>query len=306
MLAVAGDIATVGGGYENIASGVGAVVAGGVQNEASNVGAVVAGGGQNIASGIGSMVGAGEANVASGTAAVISGGGSNSAGGQYATVGGGYDNSAPSESSTVGGGAENSAGGQYATVGGGYYNIVPGGGDYSTIPGGYANSAAGTYSFAAGRQASANYDGCFVWGDSTNGTVSCGGDDRFVVRASGGITMYTSGNLSTGATLPAGSGSWSSLSDRNAKSDIAPVDTGAILAALAALDVSRWSYSASPGVTHIGPMAQDFYTAFGYGDSDRYISSVDADGVALAAIQALLARLVELEARVAHLEAMCQ
>jgi hypothetical protein len=37
----------------------------------------------------------------------------------------------------------------------------------------------------------------------------------------------------------------------------------------------------------MGPMAQDFYTAFGLGEDDRHITTVDADGVALAAIQAL-------------------
>ena len=34
-------------------------------------------------------------------------------------------------------------------------------------------------------------------------------------------------------------------------------------------------------------MAQDFYAAFGVGEEERYISTVDADGVALAAIQGL-------------------
>ena len=34
-------------------------------------------------------------------------------------------------------------------------------------------------------------------------------------------------------------------------------------------------------------MAQDFKAAFGYGGSDTHITSTDADGVALAAIQGL-------------------
>ena len=34
-------------------------------------------------------------------------------------------------------------------------------------------------------------------------------------------------------------------------------------------------------------MAQDFHEAFGLGEDDRYISTVDAEGVAMAAIQAL-------------------
>jgi hypothetical protein len=43
-------------------------------------------------------------------------------------------------------------------------------------------------------------------------------------------------------------------------------------------------------------MAQDFYAAFGLGESETYISTVDADGVALAAIQALYQRSQALEA----------
>ena len=38
-------------------------------------------------------------------------------------------------------------------------------------------------------------------------------------------------------------------------------------------------------------MAQDFHDAFGLGDSDTQIVTVDADGVALAAIQGLNAKL---------------
>ena len=34
-----------------------------------------------------------------------------------------------------------------------------------------------------------------------------------------------------------------------------------------------------------GPMAQDFYAAFGLGNSDKSIGLLDASGVALAAIQ---------------------
>ena len=43
----------------------------------------------------------------------------------------------------------------------------------------------------------------------------------------------------------------------------------------------------SPSVRHVGPMAQDFHAAFGLGGDDKHINTVDADGVALAAIQGL-------------------
>ena len=44
-------------------------------------------------------------------------------------------------------------------------------------------------------------------------------------------------------------------------------------------------------------MAQDFHTAFGLGESDRHISAVDADGVALAAIQGLYKLVQEKDAQ---------
>ena len=43
----------------------------------------------------------------------------------------------------------------------------------------------------------------------------------------------------------------------------------------------------------MGPMAQDFYAAFGLGGGDTTITSVDPDGVALAAIQGLDEKLTE-------------
>jgi len=57
----------------------------------------------------------------------------------------------------------------------------------------------------------------------------------------------------------------------------------------------------------MGPMAQDLYAAFGLGESDTGITTIDADGVALAAIQGLNERLEtrlnEKEARIVKLEA---
>ena len=79
-------------------------------------------------------------------------------------------------------------------------------------------------------------------------------------------------------------------SDRNAKHDITPVDGDAVLERLADLPVARWRYDAAPESAHMGPMAQDFHAAFGLGDSDRRIATVDANGVMMAAIQALYRR----------------
>jgi hypothetical protein len=87
--------------------------------------------------------------------------------------------------------------------------------------------------------------------------------------------------------LSPGSGMWASLSDRAMKTGIFALDDSAILATVAALPVSEWSYTSERGVRHIGPMAQDFYAAFKVGEDDGHITTIDEDGVALAAVKAV-------------------
>jgi hypothetical protein len=87
-------------------------------------------------------------------------------------------------------------------------------------------------------------------------------------------------------------------SDRNIKTGITPVESRVILEHVAHLPISSWSYKAEAGsVRHIGPMAQDFQATFGVGKDDRHIHTVDANGVALAAIQGLYQVLLERDAQ---------
>jgi hypothetical protein len=82
---------------------------------------------------------------------------------------------------------------------------------------------------------------------------------------------------------------FNSTSDRNAKANFAPVDPQTVLAKVAALPISEWNFKTDPaGQKHLGPMAQDFHTAFSLnGADDKHISVVDEGGVALVAIQGL-------------------
>jgi hypothetical protein len=84
------------------------------------------------------------------------------------------------------------------------------------------------------------------------------------------------------------------------KTAIVPLDDAAILAKVAALPLSTWSYISERGVRHVGPMAQDFYAAFGVGEDDRHITSIDEDGVALAAVKGLYKRSNREYARLRH------
>jgi hypothetical protein len=94
-------------------------------------------------------------------------------------------------------------------------------------------------------------------------------------------------------------------SDRNAKENFKPLDPQSVLAKVAAMPVTEWDYkSEGKAIQHIGPVAQDFHSAFGLnGKDEKHISVVDEGGVALAAIQGLNQKL---EARSQELEARDQ
>ena len=65
----------------------------------------------------------------------------------------------------------------------------------------------------------------------------------------------------------------------------------------------QWRYTnEDANVKHLGPVAQDFKSAFGLGDDDKSIGTVDADGVALAAIQGLHAMVKQRDQRIRVLE----
>jgi FtsZ-binding cell division protein ZapB len=69
------------------------------------------------------------------------------------------------------------------------------------------------------------------------------------------------------------------------------------------LECSTWKYDAQDGGDHRGPMAGRFHEQFELGPDDESIVSVDADGVAFAAIQGRAGRLAEKADRIDDLEA---
>lgn len=103
------------------------------------------------------------------------------------------------------------------------------------------------------------------------------------------------------------------VSDRAAKANFGTVDPADMLERVRSLPITTWNYrSDDPSVRHIGPMAQDFTSAFGVGSDDRTIHPMDGQGVALAAIQGLADQVAALRMeqqrlleQVAALEACC-
>ena len=163
-------------------------------------------------------------------------------------------------------------------------------------------------------------------GDPSTGAVAFPSGNQLKIQAPGGIkfntggggtgvTLTTSHSTSTGdnvfaidgdifaggvltsPTIEGGSGSFTgdvfahaffTTSDRNAKDQFRPVNGREILSHLAHVPIQTWTFRQdNTGTQHIGPMAQDFYAAFQFGPDDKHIATVDADGVAFAAIQGL-------------------
>jgi hypothetical protein len=128
-----------------------------------------------------------------------------------------------------------------------------------------------------------------------NGMLVVGGqttlDEGLSVSGNVGIgTNATTNPLEMGSGAYCSvAGVWTSVSDRNAKEDFAAINPREVLEKVSALPITEWKYKVeADGTEHLGPMAQDFHAAFHLnGADDRHISTVDEDGVALAAIQGL-------------------
>jgi len=178
--------------------------------------------------------------------------------------------------------------------------------NYSTAIG-YNASASGNYSVALGRNISTNsHAGAFFFGDSdpnNKGVRSIGFNDQLAARFNGGYYFITSdAGSDIGVRCNAGQNSWSAISDIRLKENFLPVDGELFLDKIATLKLSTWNYKgqSSASFRHYGPMAQDFFAAFGHDEvgtigCDTLINQQDFLGVNLVAIQALEKRTDELK-----------
>jgi hypothetical protein len=127
-----------------------------------------------------------------------------------------------------------------------------------------------------------NDAGSLVISNGTNSLLTLGHDGSLIIVGTNGVQtleLDAVGNLDVPGSVSQGS-------DQNRKEDIVDADADALLEKLSVVPMKTWRFSGED-VTHIGPMAQDFYHAFSVGATERRIATVDADGVALASIQAL-------------------
>ena len=130
-----------------------------------------------------------------------------------------------------------------------------------------------------------NSTGGHTWAIISAGTSNGEGAGNLVFTdETGGGTVFMNSPLH----VPSCTGCTNSSSDRNVKSNFAPVNGRSVLERLVGIPIQSWNYNSDPtSIRHIGPMAQDFYAAFGVGSDDKHINLLDEGGVAFAAIQEL-------------------
>jgi hypothetical protein len=228
----------------------------------------------------------------------------NSAIGNYSTALGNSNSATGDESTalgyrTVASGAMSTAMGN-GTIASGIAATAMGGG---TIASGNTATAIGYYATASGVRSTAmgsyvntnNYNGAFLIGDNSTTTVMNGTTpNNFRARFDGGYRFYTSSDYSTSCALSPGANAWSTTSDVNSKENFASINGEDFLRKISGFHLTSWNYKKQDSKTfrHYGPMAQDFYAAFGkdeYGTigNDTTINSADFAGVSFIAIQAL-------------------
>ena len=84
-------------------------------------------------------------------------------------------------------------------------------------------------------------------------------------------------------------------SSRTFKHEIEPLEGLEVLETIRELPIYTWKYLKDPAqASHLGPMAEDVYAAFGLGRDEKHLSPADSAGLALAAVKGVDEELQEL------------
>lgn len=168
-------------------------------------------------------------------------------------------------------------------------------GDHLTFAQGYSTIASGPNCIAIGTNLENNYQtGSFIFGHANFSTQNTG-NNQFKAVFNGGYEFYSNGAITVGVILSSGNNAWTVVSDARKKENFLPVRGEKFLKSISKMPLTSWNYKNQDAKTfrHYGPMAQDFFKAFGkdaFGTigSDTAINQADLDGVTLAAVQALI------------------
>ena len=110
------------------------------------------------------------------------------------------------------------------------------------------------------------------------------------------MLLDVSGNMTIAGTLTQGS-------SREIKKDFEVFDPAAALQGVRNLPILTWVYNDDQtGARHVGPIAEEFYSAFGLGADNKHIAPSDQAGLALAAIQGLSNEVQQKDERIRALE----
>jgi hypothetical protein len=173
---------------------------------------------------------------------------------------------------------------------------------------GYNVTADQDHTTAMGKFATNNgFAGTFIWSDgsatASADTFRNTANNEFAARATGGFRFRTNLGGTTGCNLPAGSGVFNCTSSRYTKQNFLAVNGEDVLARLRSVPVTTWNYiSEGAQSKHMGPMAEDFYQAFGLGTGNTSIGVQDLAGVSLAAVKSLDERTTQLQQRTLEVE----
>jgi hypothetical protein len=181
--------------------------------------------------------------------------------------------------------------------------------------------------FAFGTLVRVDHPGAFVLGDrsfdpfltaeitAARASAASRSWDRntLTMRFDGGYRFYTNRDGSTYVSIPRNRNGVLAVeappSDVRRKENFRPVDGEAVLGKIGRFRLATWNYKGEDArrYRHYGPMAQDFYAAFGRDSvgtigTDTTIATLDLNGLNFTAIKALVDRTEALRQKDAQLE----
>ena len=177
---------------------------------------------------------------------------------------------------------------------------------------GAGTTASGDNSTAMGTRNTAAYDGSFIIGDVNEYDYNTTADNQLMMHFQGGYLFYTGNgpqDATFGVELQPYANAWSVVSDSTRKENFRATDGALFLKKISGMRLGSWNYKGQnvKQYRHYGPMAQDFFAAFGRDElgligEEKSINQADFDGVNLIAIQALIKEVEALKAENANLK----
>ena len=189
----------------------------------------------------------------------------------------------------------------------------------------YSNTASGLYALTSNTTGSGNTASglnALLFNTSGSNNTAIGGGANVSTGNLTNATAIGSGALvsasnkirlgNASVTVIEGQVAFTNVSDKTKKENFQPVDGEEVLGKIRGFELSSWNFIGHDPkeFRHYGPMAQDFFVAFGHDGvgqigSETTINSGDMAGILMIAVQALEKRTAELkqkEAQIAVLE----